>query len=308
MPERRTARDYLYIATHNFRRLRKLDRRLPDAYERPTEARAVDGTTAIAAALGLEEAELFGLLRCFRGLDANGDARVSPHELLTFLDLDPTPLLKRIFGVFDGDGDGSVDFREFVFGCYQFCSLSPHGLLLLYFRCFATKGGDGTYALAPSGRAALLDFLYPGSGFEEERRKTKRELEHCGSLASWTAWIESHSLHGLRLAEIQGRLVARCGGETLWRAVAARRRDYFGDRDWLAMETYVSSAHGLPSGAPAAAPAAVAPAPAPTARKRERRAVPEPAAAAPRRRRRVSSSATKRVAPLPRRKARVAPE
>ena len=37
MPERRTARDYLYIATHNFRRLRKLDRRLPDAYERPTD-------------------------------------------------------------------------------------------------------------------------------------------------------------------------------------------------------------------------------------------------------------------------------
>ena len=60
-------------------------------------------------------------------------------------------------------------------------AFSARVLAFEYFRCFATKGGDGTYALAPSGRAALLDFLYPGSGFEEERRRTTRELEHCGT-------------------------------------------------------------------------------------------------------------------------------
>ena len=315
-----TARETLYALTHPEMGHWGKVSKLADKYEHPGGKRfGVSGTTAIATALGIEWSELLRILKVFKAIDADGDARVSLHELLTFLDLDPTRLTKRVFSVFDADGDARIDFREFTFALYQFCSANPHGLLLLYFRCFSRRTADATYVLDDAGRRMFLDFLYPDGSLPDDRRRTARALARLSrnprdgvTLSSWTAWIESHALHSLRLAEIQARLVQCCGGEPCWDKIERRRRDYFGEASWHDVETYVMSAHGLH--ATEAATATTSPRkPEPgddddneeaevvTVSKRQRRAVPDPAAAAaPRRRPRLTSAA--RVAPLPRRR------
>ena len=45
-------------------------------------------------------------------------------ELLAFLDLEKTRFTKRIFSLFDEDGSGLVDFREFVMSLWNYCTLT----------------------------------------------------------------------------------------------------------------------------------------------------------------------------------------
>lgn len=45
-------------------------------------------------------------------------------ELLTFFDLERTKFTERVFGIFDEDGSGCIDFREFVVSLWNYCTLT----------------------------------------------------------------------------------------------------------------------------------------------------------------------------------------
>jgi len=66
----------------------------------------------------LEEIKRLG--KRFRKLDLDGSGSLSVDEFMSIPDLQQNPLVQRVIDIFDADGNGEVDFREFIEGISQF--------------------------------------------------------------------------------------------------------------------------------------------------------------------------------------------
>lgn len=67
-----------------------------------------------------EPDEIRRLGKRFRKLDLDGSGSLSIEEFMTIPDLQLNPLVQRVIDIFDADGNGEVDFREFIQGISQF--------------------------------------------------------------------------------------------------------------------------------------------------------------------------------------------
>ncbi|XP_058379662.1 calcineurin subunit B type 2 [Diceros bicornis minor] len=64
--------------------------------------------------------EIKRLSRRFKQLDLDGSGALSAEELLALPGLRRDPLARRVIDGFDTDGNGQVDFKEFIVGTSQF--------------------------------------------------------------------------------------------------------------------------------------------------------------------------------------------
>ncbi|CAD7687517.1 unnamed protein product [Nyctereutes procyonoides] len=64
--------------------------------------------------------EIKRLGKRFKKLDLDCSGALSVDEFLSLPELQQNPLVQRVVDVFDTDGDGEVDFREFILGASQF--------------------------------------------------------------------------------------------------------------------------------------------------------------------------------------------
>ena len=80
------------------------------------------------AAMKLSKSEVQRLYNIFRKVDMDGGGSVDIVELLTLLDIERTRFTEQIFVVFDSDGSGKIDFREFVLAIWNYCTIGPAAL------------------------------------------------------------------------------------------------------------------------------------------------------------------------------------
>ena len=78
--------------------------------------------------LRLTHRDIDKLLTQFHIIDADNSYTVSLHELINHLGMENTSYAKRVFGMFDTDGSGTVDFGEFVAALWNYCSLEKNDL------------------------------------------------------------------------------------------------------------------------------------------------------------------------------------
>jgi len=64
--------------------------------------------------------ELRRLSRRFKKLDLDGSGSLSIDEFMSLPELQQNPLVQRVIDIFDEDGNGEVDFKEFIQGISQF--------------------------------------------------------------------------------------------------------------------------------------------------------------------------------------------
>ncbi|XP_040819475.1 calcineurin subunit B type 2 [Ochotona curzoniae] len=64
--------------------------------------------------------EIKRLGKRFRKLDLDQSGTLSVEEFLSLPQLEQNPLAKRVIDIFDTDGNGEVDFKEFILGTSQF--------------------------------------------------------------------------------------------------------------------------------------------------------------------------------------------
>ncbi|XP_007948503.1 calcineurin subunit B type 2 [Orycteropus afer afer] len=64
--------------------------------------------------------EIKRLGKSFRKLDLDKSGALSVQEFLSLPELRHNPLLRRVIDVFDADGNGEVDFQEFILGASLF--------------------------------------------------------------------------------------------------------------------------------------------------------------------------------------------
>uniref|UniRef100_A0A915HE40 EF-hand domain-containing protein n=1 Tax=Romanomermis culicivorax TaxID=13658 RepID=A0A915HE40_ROMCU len=64
--------------------------------------------------------EIKRLARRFKKLDLDGSGSLSIDEFMSLPELQQNPLVQRVIEIFDTDGNGEVDFKEFIQGISQF--------------------------------------------------------------------------------------------------------------------------------------------------------------------------------------------
>jgi len=67
-----------------------------------------------------EPEEIRRLGKRFKKLDLDGSGSLSSEEFMSIPDLQQNPLVQRVIDIFDADGNGEIDFREFIEGISQF--------------------------------------------------------------------------------------------------------------------------------------------------------------------------------------------
>uniref|UniRef100_A0A3B3BRT3 EF-hand domain-containing protein n=1 Tax=Oryzias melastigma TaxID=30732 RepID=A0A3B3BRT3_ORYME len=64
--------------------------------------------------------EIRRLQKRFKKLDLDQSGSLSVEEFLSLPELQQNPLVQRVIDIFDTDGDGEIDFREFMEGISRF--------------------------------------------------------------------------------------------------------------------------------------------------------------------------------------------
>ncbi|XP_049752098.1 calcineurin subunit B type 2 [Elephas maximus indicus] len=67
-----------------------------------------------------DQEEIKRLGKRFKKLDLDKSGSLSVEEFLSMPELRYNPLLRRVIDIFDTDGSGEVDFKEFIVGASQF--------------------------------------------------------------------------------------------------------------------------------------------------------------------------------------------
>lgn len=74
--------------------------------------------------LKLRKKEISKLYNIFQKVDVDCSGTIGLAELLALMDVERTAFSERVFSIFDEDGSGAIDFREFVLALWNYCTLS----------------------------------------------------------------------------------------------------------------------------------------------------------------------------------------
>lgn len=80
------------------------------------------------AAMKLTRGEVSNFYKLFKKVDFDNSGSVDIVELLTLLDVERTRFTEHVFTLFDSDGSGKVDFREFVLAVWNYCTIGATSL------------------------------------------------------------------------------------------------------------------------------------------------------------------------------------
>ncbi|KPP67256.1 hypothetical protein Z043_114170 [Scleropages formosus] len=88
--------------------------------ERPSEAINRFQTAAAERNTRFDADEIKRLGKRFKKLDLDNSGSLSVEEFMSLPELQQNPLVQRVIDIFDTDGNGEVDFKEFIEGVSQF--------------------------------------------------------------------------------------------------------------------------------------------------------------------------------------------
>lgn len=80
------------------------------------------------AAMKLSKNDVLQLHKTFQKVDFDHSGSVDIVEMLTLLDVERTKFTEHVFTVFDSDGSGKIDFKEFVLALWNYCTIGQSSL------------------------------------------------------------------------------------------------------------------------------------------------------------------------------------
>jgi Ca2+-binding EF-hand superfamily protein len=104
----------------------------------------------------------------FCKVDLDGSGSVDTVELLTLLDIERTRFTEQIFAVFDNDGSGKVDFREFVMSLWNYCTIGQAALEIFTFDMY---DADSSGVLSPAEVSRMLTDVYGSKHANDPKMK-----------------------------------------------------------------------------------------------------------------------------------------
>lgn len=132
------------------------------------ESQIPQGWMELFANLKLTRAEVQKLYDIFRKADMDGSGFVDTVELLTLLDIERTRFTEQIFTIFDNDGSGKIDFREFVMSVWNYCTIGKAALDIFTFDLY---DADSSGELSTKEVSQMLKDIYGKSHMNDAKVK-----------------------------------------------------------------------------------------------------------------------------------------
>ncbi|XP_018026876.1 calcineurin subunit B type 2 isoform X3 [Hyalella azteca] len=85
-----------------------------------TKQKGNDSSLPMEMCSNFDADEIRRLGKRFRKLDLDNSGSLSVEEFMSLPELQQNPLVQRVIDIFDADGNGEVDFKEFIQGMSQF--------------------------------------------------------------------------------------------------------------------------------------------------------------------------------------------
>lgn len=104
----------------------------------------------------------------FQEGDKDSNGLITYSEFCEVLSVEPTPAVERLFSMFDKDGSGKVDIKEFVVGLSNFTGASKEEKLQF---AFAVFDADNSGSISKEELTKILVANHLASSQEEVRRK-----------------------------------------------------------------------------------------------------------------------------------------
>lgn len=179
-------------------------------------------------ALQLTKSEVKRLYQVFRKVDFDGGGTISIAELLTHIDVERSRFSERIFSIFDEDGSGEIDFREFVLSLWNYCTLTKVTLDMFAFDIYDQ---DHSGELSPSEVKGMLKDIY-GSQEAQTNFHAKNILNELGDMSrqgvvldvdAFRKFVKTHHALLFPAFQMQLYLQKRVLGRRFWEQNADRR-------------------------------------------------------------------------------------
>lgn len=177
-------------------------------------------------ALLLSANEIGQLYEIFNSIDTDRSGSVSVRELFANLSTEATYFRDRVFTLFDDDGSGKIDFREFVLSLWNYCTLSKASLVMFAFDLYDT---DSTGELSPEEIEGMLFDLYGKQArTHPQAKQITKELRILDSKATinvdrFRAFVTTHPALLFPAFQMQLALRQHVLGVRFWQRCAQKR-------------------------------------------------------------------------------------
>jgi Ca2+-binding EF-hand superfamily protein len=177
-------------------------------------------------ALFLSPHEVGSLYEVFRSCDVDASGHISVQELFAHLATEATFFRDRVFNLFDEDGSGIIDFREFVLSLWNYCTLSKASLVIFAFDLYDV---DSTGCLSPKEMENMLRDLYGNQADKHPQAKIiNKELKALDSVTAinvdrFRAFVANHPALLFPAFQMQLALRQHILGVRFWNRCADKR-------------------------------------------------------------------------------------
>ena len=180
-----------------------------------------------ATRLGLTTSDLNAIFKKFKSYDVMKDEKVTIAEFVVISACEAETFISLVFRLFDHDGEGSVNFHEFLTAYYHFLTLDKDDLALFTYQVFDL---DGEGSLSKDEVKVMCMTLWGQKKAEKQfKEMTKMDLDGDGTLDA-NEWLNicKHNPNMLFPA-FSTQLLLRAGslGAARWATLTKQRNKQF---------------------------------------------------------------------------------
>lgn len=78
--------------------------------------------------LGLSDNDISDIYEIFSKIDVDNSLEITIEELLVYINIEQTKFVMTIFNCFDQNKNHKIDLKEFIFACWNYCTLNHERL------------------------------------------------------------------------------------------------------------------------------------------------------------------------------------
>jgi Ca2+-binding EF-hand superfamily protein len=185
--------------------------------------------------LGLRPCDVARAAACFKKIDGDLNGTINLSELHDYLDGTETMYVKRLFSIFDEDYSGKISFREFLIGCWNYCTMGEISLPIF---CFDLYDHDCSGEVELKEILIMMSEIY-GQSFEtnasvkqmleeltvEAKKKYKNNTvaDICLRINEFEGFCRRHPLLLRPAFLVQADLRKKICGNRFWESCSRRR-------------------------------------------------------------------------------------